>query len=155
MSKIFNINYNALIRWLVPVELREPVTMAWLQVINWPVIKLYQSFTRNRAANLYRLSITPQVCFLEKMLNDRFDNTDRRIYIDQAIERPPVYLYQDDELKPVYLNERPLYQDTEFAINLDDFVVYVHNEIIFEFNEMRSLIILYKLSGTQFSIQFY
>jgi hypothetical protein len=139
----------------VPVALRRPVTIAWLGVLLWPVIRLYQAFSRNRSANLYRLQITGQVCYLEKMLNDRYDPIDRRIYIDEAIERPPLYLYQDAESKPVYLGEKPLYQDTEFGINLDDFIVFVHNEIIFEFNELRSLVNLYKLAGTRYSVQFY
>lgn len=155
MSRIFDINYNTLIRWLVPVALRAPVTLAWLGVLCWPIIKLYQVFSRNRSANLYRLQITGQVCFLEKMLNDRYDPAERRIYISEATERPPLYLYQDAENKPVYLGEMPLYQDTEFGINLDDFVVFVHNMIIFEFNEMRSLVNLYKLAGTRYSVQFY
>jgi hypothetical protein len=155
MSKIFNIDYNTLIRWLVPVPLRQPKMIAWLQALVWPVVQLYQAFRKNRDGNLYRLSITPQVCFLEKMLNDRFDNADRRIFIDDAIDRPPVYLYQDAEEKPVYLGTRPLYQDTEFGINLDDFTVWVHSSIVFEFNEMRSLINLYKLAATRYSIQFY
>lgn len=137
------------------MALRRPVTIAWLGVLLWPVIRLYQVFSRNRLANLYRLQITGQVCYLEKMLNDRYDPVDRRIYIDEAIERPPLYLYQDAESKPVYLGEKPLYQDTEFGINLDDFIVFVHNEIIFEFNELRSLVNLYKLAGTRYSVQFY
>lgn len=159
MSKIFNIDYNTLVRWLVPVALRNARMLAWLQALLWPVVTLYQAFRRNRDANLYRLSITPQVCYLEKMLNDRFDNSERRIHIDDAIDRPPVYLYQDDEQKPVYLASaplsQPLYLETEFGLNLDDFVVWVHSSIIFEFNEMRSLVNLYKLAGTRFSIQFY
>lgn len=155
MIRIFDINYNILVRWLTPVALRRALSPAWMGVLTWPVVRLYQAFRRNRSANMYRLQITGQVCFLEKMLNDRYDQTDRRIYIDDAIDRPPLYLYQDDENKPVYLGSRPLYRDSEFSINLDDFVVFVHREIIFEFNELRGLVNAYKLAGTRYSVQFY
>jgi hypothetical protein len=155
MEKVFNIDFNTLVRWLVPVPLRRAAMLAWLQALVWPVVQLYQAFRKNRTANLYRLSITPQVCYLEKMLNDRFDPQDRRIYIDDAIDRPPIPLFLDVEEKPVYLGTRPLYRDNEFGINLDDFIVYVHKDIAFEVNEMRSLLLLYKLAGTRFSIQIY
>lgn len=155
MSNFFNIDYNTLVRWLLPVPLRKRLILAWLQALVWPVVLLYQAHRRYREANLYRLSISPQVCYLEKLLNDRYDRTDRRIYIDDAIDRPPLYLFQDAENKPVYLGSRPLYRENEFGLNLDDFVVYVPVIVIFEFNEMRSLIDLYKLAGTRYSIQFF
>jgi hypothetical protein len=155
MNKIFDINYNTLVRWLVPVPLRKPVMLAWLQALVWPVVQLYQAFRKNRAANLYRLAITPQVCYLEKMLNDRFDPQERRIRIDDTLDKPPVYLYIDAENKPVYLGSKPLYRDTEFGLGLDDFLVMVPNGLVFEMAELRGLVMIYKLASMRFSVQYF
>lgn len=103
--------------------------------------------------------ITPQVCYLERLLNDRYDSELRRIKIDDGIFHLPIYIYQEDEIKPVYLftedENKPvyLYTDGEAGEVLDDFVVLVPVDIIFDMNEMKSLLNIYKLAGTKYTIQ--
>ena len=112
-----------------------------------------------RKAKLYQLLITPQVCYLEKMLNDRFDFTNRGIFIDDAKDKAPLYIFRRDELKPKYIYRRienkPVYIYTrgESGTIKDDFIVFVPIQLRVNRPEMISLIKQYKLAGTKFKIQ--
>src|SRR5205085_605358 len=71
-----------------------------MQASFFPFIWLHAQFLKYRDAKNYQLIISPQVCYLERMLNDRFDSSLRRIKIDDAVWHLPWFLYQEDELKP-------------------------------------------------------
>lgn len=155
---IFNIDYKKL-RWLVPQPLRLTGVMAAVNACVASVVFNYQFFLRNRNTNLYRLAITPQVCYLEKMLNDRFDFALRRIYIADAIWYSPWYLYQEPELKPQWLYQEPelkpiyVFTDGEAGLLQDDFVVFVPSTLVFNMPEMMGLLNIYKLGGIHYNIQ--
>ena len=103
--------------------------------------------------------ITPQVCYLQRMLNDAYDFTLRRIVIDDAIWHLPWFLYTENELKPEYFfkesenNPAYLYTDGESGQALNDFVVLVPGSINFSEPEMRGNIDSYKLFGTTYTVQ--
>jgi len=105
------------------------------------------------------MSVTPQVCFLEKLLNDRYDYTNRGIYIIDGKDFAPLYIYRRDELKPVYISKRAenkpkyIYTRGESGVIKDDFIVMVPMPVVFDMAEMASLIRVYKLAGTKFKIQ--
>lgn len=155
----FNIDFNKLVAERIPLRMRQPRLLAFVAALSGEVAKQYQQFVRNRQANLYGINITPQVCYLEKFLNDRYDFTQRRIYITDGIDYPPTYLYQEEELKPLYLYQesenQPVYWYTEGESGelKDDFIVWVPVTIDFQEPEMISLIKIYKLAGTKFKIQ--
>lgn len=157
--RIFLVDYNRLVNMLLPMELRTSVHVIWLRVMLSPVVFLYMLFGRNRQANLYALSITPQVCYLEKMLNDRFDFGDRRIYIDDPVRNDAFYLYQEAESKPVdfYMEIEALplitYTDGEAGLVMEDFIVYVPEGLVFNMEEMKALLDMYKLAGKKYKIE--
>ncbi|SFW12936.1 hypothetical protein [Chitinophaga sancti] len=159
MSKIFDIDYHRLIRLLMPPRLRKVLHLSWLQAITYPVNLLYQQFRRNRDANLYRLSITPQVVYMEKLLNDRYDLADRGIRIVDAVSNEVTLIYQEEESKPKFLylesEEHPLYLFTEAEIGNEpvDFYVLVPKAVSFNDDEMAALIDTYKLAGMAYKIQ--
>jgi hypothetical protein len=156
---VYIIDYAKLVLWLLPGYLRQTKTIAWLNVAVSPVVYLYQQFVLFRKNKLYEISITPQVCRLETLLNDKFDFTQRRIYIDDAPERGPEYFYKEPELQPVFLYREsealPVYFHTESegAEYGDDFIVYVPLTLVFDNAEMRSLVKKFKLPGMKFKIQ--
>lgn len=156
---IYTIDYLKLVLWLLPQQLRQTKMIAWLNIAVSPVVLLYQQFVMFRKNKLYEISITPQTCRMEALLNDRYDFTLRRIYIDDAKEFPPVYLYRDAESKPVFLyrdsEDLPVYlfTDSEGVIIGDDFIVFVPVSIAFDMAEMRSLVKKFKLPGMRFKIQ--
>ncbi len=82
---IFNIDYPALVNYLLPVRKRKTVRIAWLKTLVAPVVYVYNLFYTNRANNLYYLQHTSQVCFLLAALNDIFDPTLKRIYYSDGL----------------------------------------------------------------------
>jgi hypothetical protein len=159
MSKLFEVDFPKLVRLLLPPRLRKIKHVVWLQALVNPVNYLYQQFWRNREANLYRLYITPQVIYMEKLLNDKYDISGRRIRIKDALVYEPEYIYQEQELKPIYIykeeENKPVYLFTDFEIGSDsvDFFVLVPQDLIYYEDGMTALIDNYKLAGKRYKIQ--
>ena len=102
--KRYIIDYVKMVRDRVPVDLREfPDLMAYLNVIVGPVVSIYNSLNLYRNLVLYKLTITPQVCYLEKMLNNQYDNTERRIYIEDGSQYEGQFVFQDADSRRVFL----------------------------------------------------
>lgn len=152
-QNIYNIAYNKLTRWCTPPVMRVPIVLALAGVLAIPFAYLYNAFLTFRAAKNYILGITPQVCYLEKLLNDRYDNTARQIYITDGLEKPLTYIYVEAESKPLCLGSKYIYTPGETSIMSDDFIIWVPVSILFEEAEMSSLVKAYKLAGTKFKIQ--
>ena len=133
--------------------------MYWLLALVTPIIFLYGDFKRFRTAKKYQLLITPQVCYLEKMLNDAFDFTLRRITIVDAVWFPATNIFQELELKPLALYTEIealpliLYTEGEAGDFQDDFVVEVPISLVFNQDQMKATINNYKLAGTKYKIQ--
>jgi hypothetical protein len=138
--------------------LRKPKMLAWIGICISPVGYVYNNLLRFRTLTLYKLSITPQVCYLQKLLNDQYDFINRGIRIVDATRTNPVYIFQDAEDKPLGLytdgESLPifLYTDGEAGDLKDDFIVIVPLAVDFNINEMTSLLNQYKLASKQFSI---
>jgi hypothetical protein len=158
-DKIYDIDFNRLSLWHTPKRMRKPGILAWMKILVSPFVFVYQDLLLFRIAKLYQLKITPQKVYLELMLNNRYDYTLRRIYIDDGLDKPPTYIYQSAELKPLYIYQRAenkphfIYTSGESGDYRDDFVVFVPLDIAFQSAEMISLIKAFKLAGTKFKIQ--
>lgn len=163
---LFDIDYNELIRIILPVRLRQAVQYAWLKALVAPVKYLYTLFTINRNNNLYLLSHNSQVCRMEGMLNDTFDPIDRGIYISDGTFYDPVYIYIVPEVKPVYIDldseigmgvivapdPVPLYTAMETVGGYESFIVNVPVAVTFDTPRMKALIDLYRLPGRGYKI---
>lgn len=156
MMKIFEIDFRRLVTALLPPRLRKPRMLEWLIALTYPVQLLYNDFRSNRKANLKKLSITPQVCYLTWALNDRYDFGLRRIRIEDPYIREQAYVYQDAESKPLYLDANHphyIYSTTETIAVSVDFVVLLPTGLRFAENEMRAFIDSYKLASKEYKIQ--
>jgi|GEM_PF-326864 len=128
-SNIFNIDFSRLVQWNVPTFLRTTVRMKWLTVLIKPVESIYLHFLDWRYEQLYVMSHNSQVVYLRKVLNDKFDPSDRRIQIVNVEVYEPVWYYDSAENKPVYhydtVDESPVYHydKADFNANNTDFVV--------------------------------
>src|SRR5690606_7343834 len=100
---IFDVDFNVLVKQLLPVRLRQTIMNAWLKCLVTPVRQMYTTFMLNRKADRYRPAHNSPVCYREAALNATFDNLYRRIYISDPDSHEPVYLYQDVEDKDVYV----------------------------------------------------
>lgn len=168
-SPIFNIEYKVLTQMLVPTFKRKKGHVKWLRALITPIITLNRLFLAFRKDSLYKLSHNSQVVYLEKVLNDAFDTEHRRIYINNAIIREPVWFYEVDDNKPVLFYEiadnKPVYFREEAELSGDgiDFTVFVPSELqpntasAFDnfINQMRALVDYYKLYSKHYQIQFY
>lgn len=154
----YHIDFKNLLIQLLPKPLRKVKWLSFLLTLISPVIGLYNAFMAFRNLMLYRLTITPQVCFLEKMLNDRYDPIERRIWIDDAkvydyiyvflkVEDKPVYFYKKSENKPVYM-----YTRAETNIFGADFTINIPLAVVYNMNELIALVNSYKLASKKFKI---
>lgn len=161
MYNVFNINVNRLAEWLIPTRLRMPVLMALVKAIFSPIITLHNLFLSFRKAKFYQIAMNYQTCYLEAFLNDRFDFTQRRIFIEDAETVDALYLYMRDEENPVFLYRRsealpvPVYTRGETVGDLTyDFIVWVPLDVVFDQNEMRAMIAT-KLCGKRYKIELF
>ncbi|WP_165025667.1 hypothetical protein [Dysgonomonas sp. ZJ279] len=159
--KHFTINYSRLIQQLLPIIFRTSSVTAFLEAFLSPIRYIYSLFQRNRDDNLYHLNITPQVCFIEKALNDRFDFGGRRIYISSGkynrqlyihtrSENKPVFIYKREENKPVYLRKRD-----EVGVERFNFIVNVPKGLQYNKAELEAIVEMYKLPTKTFIINEY
>lgn len=158
-STFYNIDLKKAVRWNVPRSKRYPKRLAKLYALTYAASQIFQQLLRFRKQKLYQLEITSQVCYLERLLNDKWDYTLRRIRIVDGIDHPPFYIYRNNELKPKYIRRkienapRYIYTRGESGVLSDDFVVKVPMGIAFDYDEMRSLLNAFKLGGIKFKIQ--
>lgn len=159
--KRYIINYTKIVNERIPEEIRTTDLVAYVMVLILPVVFIYNLFLAFRNLVLYRLEITPQVVYLEKLLNDRYDDDERRIYILDGNQYEPKYLFTKAELQPIFLYRKSevskpktyLFTKGEVGQFTYDFVVYVPISIEFDENEMKSLIEGFKLASKFFKIQ--
>jgi hypothetical protein len=159
--KRYIINYTKLVAQRIPLELTFPEVTAYVMALITPIVNTYNNLLLFREQIIYKLTITPQVVYLEKMLNDRYDSIERRIYIWDGAEYLPRFLFVKAELKPDALYRKSevtkpklfLYTKGEVGQFTYDFVVYVPLVVTFDANEMAALVSTYKLASKLFKIQ--
>ena len=152
---------------LLPVELRKPVLRGWIKSAFQAMALLHFSFLNFRASSLYKVRHNSQICYMEAVLNDLFDNSQRRIRIVNTEFREPVYFYEPEENREVFFYEpednRPVYfRETEdFAGEGFDFIVCVPPQLqpltpeveTALLTRMRGQIEYYKLYSKNYDIQ--
>lgn len=147
MAGVTDINYTRLLRWLLPVRLRKEKLMAWIRVITYPVwAVLYPKFKGWELKCWYDLKYqTGTVAHLERVMNDRFDVSLKRIYIDEGIYTEPLYIYTEAETQPVFIYTAAeaspeyihtvvenLYGEADFTVHIPYLLLAEHEEIAFK-----------------------
>lgn len=131
MNNVYNINWRKFIIENLEVDLRRVKTVKWLEVLFKPIIWLHIEFLAFRTQALYKVNHNSQICYLQAVLNDSFDNIQRRIIIRNATLREPLWFYEPEENKPVVFYEpednKPVYfrEESEFIGDGADFLVLV------------------------------
>lgn len=164
---VTDIDYNKLLRWMIPVKLRQPRMVAWLRAFSAPIRnRLYPGFKSWEAKCWYDLKYqTGQVAYLEFVLNDHFDpalkriyigpgaNVDNRVYLYLDSEDQPVWLYLDNEAQPVWL-----YTDGELNGGSGggyDFTINVPVGLPNEEATLRAVADRYKRDGKRYVINYF
>ena len=98
----YDVNINEVIKDATITEQRTPLTQSWLEVLAAPVRRLKGLFDSFRAASLYEVTHNGQVARMEDVLNDAFDPTDKRIYIDTTLP-DEVFIFLVAEDRPEWI----------------------------------------------------
>lgn len=159
-KKLYYVNWNRLATWQIPHWLRKQNTMLLVYVFIKPINRLHNTFLNYKTSVNYRLLITPQVCHLERALNDRYDFALRRIRIEDGVEfnafpvslraeAKPVKLFWRAEAKPAPV----LYLKTETGNFTADFIIKIPADVAFDINELRAFTDTYKLLSKKYNVQ--
>jgi hypothetical protein len=148
----YNLNIERLVVLLTPTFLRSSVFLAWLKTLCSPLEFTQNQFLENRKNNLYNIANNGQVCKLRAALNDRFDVSLRRIYINDGNKQQRQYIYTDGEQKPKFLGTIFIYDDADYDDTGIDFIVWISIDLIYNEFEMTALIEFYKLASKRYKI---
>ena len=83
-NKVYIIDFDKLAEWSVATFLRATKHLGWLKSLLKPAKELYNDFVVAKNDGVYKVSHYGSITLLEKVLNDHFDNSLRRIYIKNA-----------------------------------------------------------------------
>jgi hypothetical protein len=158
----FNFNFFDYIKQAVPFFLRKEKFLAFLETLLKPTQTINDEFGDYVPAMRKKAHQTGQVVYLERLLNDLYDNTLRRIYIDegQANILPP-FVFNKVEDRPIYIYNKAegedlfyLYNKSEFFTE-PDFIVFVPTAILDPALQIliERQVNEYKQAGKQFEVQ--
>ena len=151
--KIYNVDFKILAQLLLPTMLRRDSNSTLLNAMIKPLELLHEDFQTFQNETTNKMSYNSQVFSIQKMLNDRFDNDERRIRIAQTDVRQPLMLYKREEEKPVILGRKTIYRrdaveyDNSFTITLPEMLR------VFE-SRVKNSIDFYKLTTMQYKLNY-
>lgn len=157
--KWYTININRLVELLLPRVLRKGVLTGLITSLIFPLNRLQSLFAAYRADVDYKLNHNSQVCFLQAVLNDRFDNVMRRIFIDAApITTWDGFLWDEETDRPIMLGTYLIQAEMFVGAESLDIIVFIPSAIQLNENDnikLDALIRNYKLAGKRYTIQEY
>lgn len=95
---MYNINWLVFVRVLLASAVRKVNAISLGDVLVSQVKVLHDAFLLYRDETIYKLRFNGQTIYLEKRLNDKWDNIQRGIYIE-TVYKPVVVRYNKVELK--------------------------------------------------------
>lgn len=157
--KIYDVDYSRLNVLLTPVLLRKPVFGALLESLVYAVRYVYLQFWQLKLWAEEELTITSQVVYMERKLNDLYDYADRRIYIEDgySYDGIPLYTVPENIPQPLYTTaentqNQTLWTYQEAATLGKDFNVVIPAGIVYDYAEVAAMVRKYKLPSKTFTI---
>lgn len=152
---------------LTPPFLRKEKHVGWIYSLLKPMEDFSAIFKIFREQSIYRVTHNGQVYSLENVLNDSYDNDQRRIYIADSVDIDASYVFPEADDKPVIINSETsdeiLYIYSEQLVRSAefDFIVNIPSELRpSSANEESNLIIqisglidTYKLASKRYEIK--
>ena len=150
----YKINFNKLVVQLMPTFLRQPRMIAFISLFSAELTKLHNAWLIKKSQDETWLQHNSQVCKLRKILNDEFDDIERRINITDGQLYDRQYVYTLGEKKPKYLGKIFIRQNTDYADTGIDFFVVVPVEINNEQNKykLEAWVNRYRLASKRYKI---
>lgn len=152
---------------LTPPFLRKAKHVGWIYSLLKPMEEFSVIFKIFREQSIYRVTHNGQVYSLENVLNDSYDNEQRRIYIADSVDIDASYVFPEADDKPVIINSETsdeiLYIYSEQLVRAAefDFIVNIPSELrpssaSDESNliiQISGLIDTYKLASKRYEIK--
>lgn len=139
---------DTVIGWALPNALRKPRLYALVRALVAPAKYLHNQLIGFRTGALFNINTNGQVCYLKSALNRKFDPALRRIYIEDGVINPIIYIFNEVENSPIYL--------PEFMSSSDaDFVVFVPIALQSQDTQIKALVNQFRLVSKQFSITYF
>lgn len=155
-ENIFNVDYNKLVIQLLPTSRRKPLFIAFSKILMVPFNLILNDLKNQRQKNIYRLQHDSRIGKIEKVLNDSFDRSERRIRIFGNKRGSQLFSYFLDENKPkLYTPVYTYYGNELLAFTLDFEVVLPSNLLIndAEIKRMERLVEIYADKDKTFIIK--
>lgn len=105
MASIYDWNMRKLIRRYLPVKLRWPENVAWGFALNKYLVQIMALFQGVKQSIAAEYAFNGLVHSLERLLNNTYDTTLRRIYISVPDQLPVLYFQDPEEPPVVYLQD--------------------------------------------------
>ena len=153
---MWQFNLNRVIRYLVPVYLRRPRFLAWLNASIGYLALILEGLRQNRYETTNEAYMTPQIIYLEHLLNDRYGRTD--IFIsDGYLLGPWIFADADTPNPEFYMNDDPedsyVYsQSDQVTVN---FIVNIPSVLSTVTQDIAAMVQKFKLAGKYFIIQIF
>ncbi|HTF18166.1 MAG TPA: hypothetical protein VK658_08850 [Chryseolinea sp.] len=165
MQQIYRYNLSKLVKRLTPPRWRNPTNLNWYETLLSGINYSQDRFNAFKDQALVELSYNGQTIYMEKMLNDRYDPSLRRIIIQHEQNNSAYWYVEGEGQAPVYLYTEPetgatqsfLYIEGENSTGLPDgidFVVKAPVSLTSQEVRMKADVNKYKLAGKQFEIIF-
>lgn len=149
----YNVNFEKLILELLPTPMRKPKNFGFLRALISPIASLHIRWGNMRKENIKRLSYNSQKCYLRGVLNDKYDPEERRITINNTVNKTKDYIYTQAENLPVFLGTMWLEPEFNYEGSTVNFLVYVPQQIMnLKINEIVATIEFYVLAGKSYQI---
>jgi hypothetical protein len=142
--------------------LRTPSTMSLLGFFIGPIKELQNNLQVDHEKLEYELKFNSQIILFEHYLNDLYDNTERRIYIEDVELDENVHVFTNlEENEDVFLftnDDDPIDHETFIYTLLEsdmyaDFIVHVPSEVLPMELQLRKSIEKKKLPSINYTIQ--
>lgn len=159
----FSIDFRKLVTDMLPPNHRKSKIIDWVYVLISPIKFLHSLFTEFVDKIRFDLRFNAQVINLEFLLNAKFNGGLNTIYILDANNIPPIYIWTRGENHPLYFRTRAEFQNSrdnfirrrsEYNINVD-FIIMVPSSLNFSKSEMVALINKYNTAGKRYTIKTY
>jgi hypothetical protein len=153
---MFKIAFTKLVQWLVPTWLRNNTLVLFIVAANKPLRDTYSIFETYRTSVIYKLENNGQVVYLQKVLNDAFDKTQRRIRVIDFVLYGRDYLYDAGNVPEVRYTTSTTVNYLYGADTGLDFTVQVPAALLTvpaQIARVKAKVNEYKMDGKNFYLQ--
>jgi hypothetical protein len=162
-SNVYILDFERLIKLALPTFLRQVKRLAYLNAVLTPIKNHYNAFVLYKDDAIYRVSHNGSIVLLQKVLNDKFDAVERRIYIKNVERIDGLRLYPEASSREVGVYSpakkalRPAFNNSDgsdFIIHIPIEYQYANEVLLNKFLiKLRAQVDYYKLYAKKYKIE--